>query len=526
MAINSVSFLLFLAGALLLYYVAPKKLQYLVLLGASVAFYLICSMEAAVYLLLTVLSTYGFGLWLARLHRQEGQALGEEGADRKQIKKQFKHRRRRVLTVALVLSFLTLAVFKYLNRWMEDVGSLLSLVGLSLSFRPLKLILPLGISFYIFQTAGYLIDVYRGKAEAERHFLKYALFACYFPQMIQGPINSYRELHPQLTAQRRFDPEALRRGIQLMLWGLLKKVFLADPLAGAVEEIYGNYLSYPGAVVLLGSALYCLQLYCDFSGGVDMVRGVSQMFGIEMAENFRRPYLSKSVDEFWRRWHMSLGEWMKQYLFYPLALSAPMGRLSKKLRPMLPKRLGKLVAPCLSTLIVFLVVGIWQGPGWQNIAYGLWNGGLMTLAMVTEPGTTRLKERLHIREGNRMYNGFCIIRTLLLVIIGRFFSHGENLTHALKLLWRSVRCFGQGWGPGTLVSFGPDPMAWLRIGIAGAVLLTVSLIQERGIGIREALAKKHWMLQFVLLFAEILLLVICLYLNSDYTAIAFVYENV
>ena len=527
MSINSAAFLLFLAVAVGVYYWAPKKYRYFVLLAASVYFYLAYSVHASFYLFITILGTYGSALLLGALHLREKEALAAEGADRRAVKQRGKRQRRGVLAGILVLNFSTLALFKYLDAWLGELNGLFSFFGQDFSFRPLELLLPLGISFYIFQTSGYLIDVYRGRVEPERNFLKYALFACYFPQMIQGPINHYDSLHPQLIGGNNFSADNLKYGIQLMLWGMLKKAFLADPLAAAVGEIYSNYANYSGAVIFLGVGLYCLQLYCDFSGGTDVVRGASQLFGVEMSENFRRPYFARTVDEFWRRWHISLGDWMKNYLFYPLALSGPLNRWGKRLRKVLGARLGKLFSPCVCTLIVFLVVGIWQGPGWSNIAYGLWNGGLMCLAMLSEPLCIKVKEHLKIKEERRWFRFFQVLRTFLLVVIGRYFSRASGLTQALGMLWRTVRHFG--WssiGVETFTCFGLDGFDWLQIIIATLILFMVSYWQERGIPIRKTLEQKHWSIQFSVLFIAILLLLIFVYLNSDYTAISFVYENV
>ena len=526
MPINSTFFLLFLAVAVPLYYLVPRKQQYLVLLAASIFFYLAYSFQAAIYLLVTILATYFFARSLQGLHEKEKKALHQKEIDRKQCKRQYRRKKRCLLTVALVINFASLALFKYVDVWLEDVNGLLSLLGAKLEFRPLKLLLPLGISFYIFQTCGYLIDVYRSKIAPERNVLKYALFVCYFPQMVQGPINRFDKLHPQLVNGNGFRGDHIKFGIQLMMWGLLKKVFIADPLSGVVGELYGNFLSYPGAFSLLGAALYCIQLYCDFSGGVDVVRGASQLFGIEMAENFRRPYLSHTLDEFWRRWHISLGDWMKDYLFYPLALSGPMARLGKKLRQYLPKQIGKLVVPSLCTLIVFTAVGIWQGPGWQNIAYGLYNGGLMSLAMLLQKPTRSLSEKLHIHRESLWFRSFCILRTFLLVVVGRYFSRAEGLTHALKMLWRTVRCFGADLSMSHFSALSLSLAEWGGILLACLILLTVSLLQERGVQIRRSLDRKHWTVQFLALFIPILLLLVSVYLNSDYTATGFVYENV
>ena len=525
MSINSAAFLLFLAIAVAVYYLMPKKWRYLLLLAASTFFYLSYSVKAALYLLLTIAATYGTAMGLGTMHRMERAAAEAEGADIAAVKRLWLRRRRLLLTGILVLNFATLALFKYLDSWLGTANSLLGLVGLTFQFRPLELLLPLGISFYIFQTSGYLIDTYRGKVEPERHFLKYALFVSWFPQMIQGPINRFDRLQSQLIEGNDFSADQLKYGIQLMLWGMLKKLLVADTIAAAVTEVFDNFTQYSGAVILLTVVLYCLQLYCDFSGGTDLVRGASQLFGVEMMENFRRPYFARTVDDFWRRWHISLGEWMKDYLFYPLALSKPLNRLSKKLRPIAGARLGKLVVPCISTMVVFLVVGVWQGPGLSNIAYGLWNGGLMSLAMIAQPTSVKIRERLNIADNIRWFHAFQVVRTFLLVVVGRYFSRANQLLQALRMLKRTV--FNFGWsaiGPSMFTSFGLTAFHWATLLISMAILIIVSTLQERGVPIRKTLEKKHWAIQFAVLFIGVL--VVYAFLSGNYIPIGYVYENI
>lgn len=517
MSLSSISFLLFLALTFAVYYLTPERLRWIVLLAASAVFYLSSSVPAALYLCATIAMTYGAALWLQRHNdRQKAALAAAEREARPAIKRRCIRAKRRVLAAALVLNFLTLGVLKYLN-WL--LGGLNLLFRLEL--RPLGLLLPLGISFYIFQTSGYLIDVYRGKAEAQRNFFRYALFAAYFPQMVQGPIHRYRELSPRLFAPHPFRAENIRDGVELMLWGMLKKVLLADPLAGPVAELYSNYAAYNGLVVFFGVALYCLQLYCDFSGGIDIVRGASTLFGIELGENFRRPYFAASVDEFWRRWHISLGEWMKEYLFYPLALSGWLPRLCKRLRRFVGARVGKLLVPGLATLLVFLAVGVWQGPGLQNLAYGLWNGLLISGSMLCAPLFARSSQK-----NGRLARFLRIARTTLLVIIGRYFSRAASLSAALGMLRHSATTFLWNLNLRSFLSFGLGPQDYLTLALAGFVLLFVSYQQEHGVKIRATLAQKKTVVQFAVLFVAILILLVRVWLNGDYTAIAYVYENI
>ncbi|MBQ8510329.1 MAG: MBOAT family protein [Clostridia bacterium] len=498
MSLSSAAYLVFLAAAMLIYYLCPGKWRWCILLATSGCYYVISSKAAALYLAATIAITWASALFLQYQHHRP--------APDKAAKKRQNTRCRLILAVALGINFATLFIFKYLDPTLESLGA-----------SPLGLLLPLGISFYIFQTSGYLIDVYRAKVTAERNILKYALFASYFPQIIQGPIGRWQELAPQLFAPNRFDADKVRAGIQLMIWGMLKKVFIADTLHAAVSDVYANYTEYSGIAVFLGAALYCIQLYADFSGGTDIVRGVSRLFGVELAENFQRPYLSRSLDEFWRRWHTSLGEWMKDYLFYPLALSKWLPRLAKKLRPHVSPCVAKLIVPCISTTAVFLAVGIWQGPGAANIAYGLWNGLLMSGAMLCAPMFDRLNKKLHL--GGTPLNVIRIVRTCLIVIIGRYFSNSDTLSAAFGMLARTFTL-----ADGAMIPLTADVL--VKAGIGCVLLLIVSLLCERGIDLRAKVNSSPTAVQFALLFASVALLVVFVYLNGDYTAIAYVYENV
>ena len=238
MSINSLAFLIFLLISVLLYYAVPRRWRWIVLLFASAFFYLSCSLRASVYLGATILLTYGAARWLGSMNRrQKNEMDGLSRQEKAEVKKRWTRRKRRVLASALLVNFLTLAVFKYFDAWFETLNRVLALLSADFSFRPLNLLLPLGISFYIFQTSGYLIDVYRGREEAEKNIFRYALFSAYFPQMIQGPINRYGDFGKQLKQEHSFQAEDIRDGIQLMIWGMLKKTFIEIGRASCRERV-------------------------------------------------------------------------------------------------------------------------------------------------------------------------------------------------------------------------------------------------------------------------------------------------
>lgn len=528
MSINNSAFLLFLLVFALLYYAAPKKLRWTVLLAASVCFYLSYSAAAALYLLLTVLVTFGFALRLDRMNRDfESSSAGLTKQEKREAKKRAAKGKKRVLAAALGFNFAVLAVLKYSGFFVANANHVMAWAGLERRLPLPDLLLPLGISFYIFQTSGYLIDVYRGKYAAQRNPAKYALFVCYFPQMVQGPINRYNELQSALFDGNEFHYENIRDGVLRIIWGVLKKAMVADLLAAPVGLLYANYRDYPGILVFFGAFLYCIQLYCDFSGGIDVVCGASTLFGVTMRENFTRPYFATSLADFWRRWHISLGKWMEDYLFYPLALSGTFGKLGKTARKVFPIEIAKRVSPCLATVIVFLAVGIWQGPGWANIAYGLWNGVLMSAGLLWSPARQKLHVRLGWNEKSLWLRTAGVLRTNLLVIIGRYFSHSDSLRGALGMLRQTVCCPGLRAIDAQLLSgVGLTAGVAVRVLLALAVLFCVSCAQERGVVVTQWLAQRRWPVQFAVLFAGLLLVVLFVYGNSSYVPIAYVYENI
>ena len=513
MSINGLSFLLLLLAAAVLYYLVPNAFRWLVLLAASGVFYLSYGWKPALVMLASVIFSYAMARIIDVL------ALKEGGGKRKKAKTT---RQKLLLAAALIVNFSPLLILKYTGFFVSVAGNIAGR-----SFQAPSLLLPLGISFYIFQTSGYLLDVFRGKVEPQRNFLRYALFVCWFPQLVQGPINRYHEMRGPLFDGNELDWENIRYGILRMIVGILKKALIADPLAPMVAAIYGGYWDYPGIFCLFGSFLYCIQLYCDFSGGIDLVIGASRLFGVGMMENFKQPYFSVSLSDFWQRWHISLGEWMKDYLFYPLALSKGFSKLTKRARKVLPADFAKRLAPSIATFVVFLAVGMWQGPGWSNIAYGLWNGVWMSLGFLWVPLGVRLDQRIGYKRHKRLMTVWGVIRTNLLVLVGRYFSHATALTQALRMLYRTVRYpMVTQVHLATFQELGFTGPLVLQLLLALGALTVISVMKERGLDSAEWFCARKPALQFVVLVICLALIVCMVYASDTYVPIAYVYESV
>ena len=515
MAFTSWSFVGLAAATVALYYLAPRRFQWMLLLAASMVFYVAGGGKTLCWLLGVIAVTWGAGMLLQRENESRKALPKGDKAGAARIKR----RKKRIAAAAAVLCFGLLYAMKY---WDFTVDLLPSALGSRLPRW--DFLMPLGLSFFTFQSMGYVIDVYRGKYDAQKNPARYALFVSFFPQMVQGPIGRYDALAPQLLAERRLDWRTLKFGIQLALWGYLKKMVIADRAAVLVDTVVAEHCPYGGAVIAVGIVMYCIQLYCDFSGGIDITRGVAQMMGIEMAVNFRRPLFATSLAEYWRRWHITLGQWMRDYLFYPLSLSKPFGRLGKWARRHIGGLPGKIFATSLATFVVYLVIGVWHGANFRYLAYGLWNGTVITASLLMERRFQSWKAALRIDDKSRPWRLFQMARTALLVFLGRYLTRAPRLLTALTLLWTTVTAphLSQLWD-GTLLTLGLSAADLLVVAAGVAVVETVELLQERGVHIRERLAGCRGFVQWLALAALLTALLVFGIFRAGYISSEFIY---
>lgn len=516
MSFTSAEFIGFLLLVLAAYYLLPRRCQWVVLLAASYGFYLCGGIGALGYLLFTTLTTYAAGLELGRLNKRR-RSLPPEAA------RGLKRRKQLTVALAAAANFGLLYLVKY---WDFTAEALAGLSAGRVQLPRLDLLMPVGLSFYMFQSMGYVIDCYRDKYPPERNVAKFALFVSFFPQMIQGPISRFGRLGKELTARHPFEADNLKYGIQLCMWGYLKKLVIADRAAVAVGAVFDNPAGFGGAMTALGVGLYCIQLYCDFSGGIDITRGVARMLGIDLAENFRRPIFAASLSEYWRRWHITLGTWMKDYLFYPLSLSRPFGRLGKFTRRKIGGRLGKMIPTSLATFIVYFVIGIWHGANFRYMAFGLWNSVLITGSLLLTNQFAALRTGLHISDSSRALRVFRTLRTMLLVFIGRYITRAPRLLTALTMLKTTVTrpCLYQ-LTDGTIWNLGLQGVDLAVILAGTALVLGVECYQERGGQVRKALEKRGFWVQWLGIFIPLAVLLLFGILRGGYIASEFIYKQ-
>ncbi len=488
MQLYSLQFVLFLAVLLAVYYALGRfakgplqRCQWVVLLVGSMGFYFASGWQNLFFILLTATSTWLVGLAFAKLDAQcvDARAQAEDRAEKKRLKAQYKRRKWYVLLAAMILNFGVLGYIKYWNTILAGFGA-------DHTFLASQLLLPLGISFYTFQSIGYLIDVYNTKYEPQRNWAKYLLFVSFFPQLIQGPINRYDEMAAQLYEVHRFDLTAARRALLLIGFGAMKKYMVADVLVTTISTcLDGITPSTPGCIVAFGILLYTVQQYGDFSGGIDMVRGVSELFGIRMAENFRQPYFSVSLSNFWQRWHMTLGAWMRDYVFYPLAVRPSLLKLNKWGTAHLGKHVGRTLSACIGNIVVFLLVGLWHGAELHYILWGLYNGVVIAASDMMKPLFSWLGEKLHVNLKSRGYHVFAILRTFLLVNIGRYFDRLTDAGDLFAGFYNTLFSFRPG---DFLAWFAVNPIENLRssliLAVIGCIIIfIVSFKRERGMDV-------------------------------------------
>ena len=499
------------------YHILPRRVRWLVLLAASYGFYASRSLSSLPFILVTTLSTWLGALRIDRLAadakariKAEKSTLSSE--EKKQLKARARSRERVWLYAVLVLNFALLAVLKYT----DDV---LSLAGRS----ALGLLLPLGISFYTFQSMGYLIDVYNGKYAAERSLPRFALFVSFFPQLIQGPIGRYDQLGPQLREPHDFDYDSMVRGLMLMLWGLFKKLVIADRAMGLVDTVFSAPAGeYGGAASVVAVLFYAVQQYCDFSGGIDLVTGIAQLFGIRLAPNFRRPYFSVSLADFWRRWHISLGAWMRDYVFYPFALTRPVTRLSKAAKSRFGAGFARALPAALGNILVFLLVGLWHGATSNYILWGLYNGVILAFSALMEPVYKRMNARLPRLTASKGFHIFRVLRTFVIVNIGWFFDRCARGSDALRMM-SAVLTDWRGAQLAHLSSLGVSAVDLRVLALAVLLLFFVSLAQERGVQVREKVCALWLPLRWLVLIGGVMVVLLCGVWGSGFNEAAFIY---
>lgn len=529
MLFTSYEFLGFLVVLFILYYALPSRAQWPLLLAASYLFYGCADPSYLLYILATTGTTYGAARFIQKnADRQRAYLKAHKQALSREEQQAYKARqkaiRRRWLVGGLLIGLGILAVVKYTNFVISNLNGILHALGQGEPLSFVTLAMPMGISFYTFQAVGYLVDVYRGTVAAEKNPFRVALFLAFFPQLVQGPISRYGELSQTLYAPHPFSARRVARGLQRMLWGYFKKLVIADRLLPAILVLTGDSAAYSGAYVLVGMFFYTVNLYADFTGGIDITIGIAEAMGITLPENFHRPYFSKSLKEYWRRWHMTMSFWFRDYVFYPVSTSSFMWKLTKFCRSRLGSQVGRRVPVYLSSFLVWLATGVWHGASWNFIVWGLGNFAILMISEELEPLYARFHRRFHV-DGALWYKVFQVGRTFLLVSALKLFD-------CYACVGETFRAFGSiftagNWHifwDGSLLGLGLTLTDYGVLAASTLLVVCVSLAQRAG-SVRDAIHSRPYPVRFALWYALFLAVLLMGAYGIGYDASQFIYNR-
>jgi D-alanyl-lipoteichoic acid acyltransferase DltB (MBOAT superfamily) len=484
MLFTSYGFILFVALLIGVYYIFPKRYQWTLLLVASYFFYAFSGLENFAFIIFTTLTCFFVARAIERMRTREDEyvALNKETMDkdaRKAYRAKEKKKRFRLLIVGLVLNFGMLAILKYTGFAIRNLNSIITLFGAQKIGVP-DLILPLGISFFVFQSTGYLIDVYRGKTYAEKNIARLALFVSFFPQLAQGPISRHSDLAAELYTPHPFSLKSLKFGLQRVLWGYFKKLVIADRILIVIKAMLGDTATYNGVYVLLLILLYSVEIYADFTGGIDITIGIAEMMGIRLKENFNHPFSSHSTKEYWNRWHITMGSWFTDYVFYPLSVTKPMMKLSKWSRAHLGNAIGKRLPVYLATGVTWFLTGLWHGAAWNFIVWGMLNCLVILVSQELEPLYRKFREKFPKLTASSAYGCFEATRTFLLMGLIRSLDCYANVGLTFRM-WGSMftrfnfaSCFG-----GQIFELGLELKDYIILAVAVAVVAIVAKLSQK-----------------------------------------------
>lgn len=530
MLFTSYSFIGFITLVFILYYTIPKKWQWPFLLLSSYVFYFMASPAYLIFIGVTTVSTYLVSRKLDDLHRQQEVYLKEHKGsitreEKKAYKARMKGRQWKWLLVCLFFNLGILAVLKYTNFTIANINGLLQAFHSSKELSFVNIIVPMGISFYTFQTMGYIIDVYRGTSKPEKNLFKLALFVSFFPQLVQGPISRFSDLSKSLFEQHAFDTKVVSYGLYRILWGYFKKMIVADRILVAVNEIIHNPDVYQGGFVFVGMMFYAFELYADFTGGIDITIGIAQTMGITVTENFRRPYLSKNIKEYWNRWHITMGTWFTDYIFYPISVCKPMLKLSKFSRNKFGDVIGKRVPVYLSSFVVWFTTGIWHGASWNFIVWGLMNFVVIMISQELEPLYRKFHSRFHVKD-KAWYGAFEIIRTVLLMSAIRTFDCYRDVPLTFKMYVNMFTHFDiRALNGEAFLGLGLTGADYLLLFVCLIIMVAVSLTEEKKGSVRDLLYRAPAAWKYVAFGALLLAVLVFGAYGIGYDQSQFIYNQ-
>lgn len=506
MSLASINFIIFAFIVLLIYYIFPQKIRWVWLLAASAVFYLI----ASGWEMLLILSLYIVINWIASIVLTKTEGIG----------------RRLTYWCALLLDIGGLYLFKYQSFLTGTINGIGSLFGHSDIMPVFSLLSPLGLSFFALILIGYLTDVYWRGIQPQKNLAKVALFTGYFPLMTSGPIVRYTDMRDKLYSVHVFDWIRVRMGIERMVWGFFEKMVISERMAIIVNTVYGDYENYPGYYSLFAIVCFTLQLYTDFAGCMDIVIGLSEAFGIILPENFNTPFFATSLSEFWRRWHITLGTWLRYYVLNPILKSELWRRMKKKSRKRFGDKKGELPPLYLGLFLSWFIIGLWHGGSWNIIfGVGIWCWFIIVLGELLAPIGKWILDKTEIKTECFSWRLFQRIRTFVIFAVGLSFFRAESLTEGMKF-WGGIFSENNPWilFDRSLFNLGLDAQDFL-VGVAALFIFLIVSVLKQKMNIRETLQRQNllfrWLVMLTLIFS---ILLFGLY-GTGYNAQNFIYQG-
>lgn len=518
---------LFLAAVALIfgiYQLSGRKLRPYVLLISSYLVIWMASKQLMVYILLATLIIHDFGMWLTAIENEKKEALKESDRNtRKQIKAYYQKEKKGVLIAGILLLLCFLFHFKYVPFFKSIVNDLMIVFKVGHPLRIEKLLAPIGISYYTLQSIAYLADVYLGKLQAEKSLTHLALYIAYFPQILEGPIVRGSDTLDQLFQGKPITFQSLTFGAQRICYGMFKKYVIADRLNIPVTLVFTNYTHYHGGTLFLGMIGYTMMLYLEFSGTMDVVLGISEVFHITLPENFRQPFFAKNVSDFWTRWHITLGNFFRDYIYYPLSLSKPLKKLTKKARKPLGNHYGPLVSGAIALFCVWGCNGLWHGAGWTYLFYGMYHFTFILGESLIEPPVRFLSAKLHINRQSKPYRIFQSIKLCLFIFIGEMFFRCPTLTQGFAMLTRTFSDFT--FSLNEVLTLGIDNRDLSVLILSLALIFVISYLKEKKVNIRACLAAQPLPIRWSLYYALVMSIIIFGAYGTGYIPVAPIYAD-
>ena len=524
---NRVYIFLFLPIVVLLYNIIPKKYRYLVLIIASFLFFFMVSNKLILFLLLSIVSIYISGRLMNRVDDKKEEKLSNiNKEDRKSIKEIYKKKKKFILIITILFNVAFLFFFKYLNFFAINTNIIFNWLNIDYNFKILKHLAPIGISFYTMEALAYTIDVYNNKIKAEKNILKLTLFLSFFPQIMEGPIARYSDTADKLYEGNKVTYKSFCFGYQRILWGVFKKLVIANRLNILVKIIFNSYMNYSGLSIAFGVIGYTVMLYMEFSGTMDVVIGSGEIFGVKIPENFRQPFFSKNISEFWTRWHISLGLWFKDYIFYPVSLSKSMRKLTASARKKIGNHFGPLISGAIALFAVWSLNGLWHGAGWTYLFFGMYHFLMILMGNIFEPTIIQICQKLHIDRKNKFYRIFQSIKMTILVFVGELFFRAPTMKIAFGMLTRifTKQSFNN-IKNGELLSLGLDIKDYIILIVAIIIVFVVSLIKEQGYNIRDEVSSKKIVIRWLIYYALIITIIIFGAYGAGYVPVDPIYAD-